>query len=336
MPNDPQVPWTDEQWARVNQVVQEEAKRARVAATFLPLYGPLDADADFVRRQEILYAEAGATRTERPPRSQRAARLQQRYGGRRRRCALAAQERFARPRHPWTPALGHRRQGHDPACDAAGDCARAQRADGRSRDGERAGVVSPRRQRGRSSRGRRGLQGTGAGPGEPGRIRAPRRDSAVCRASGKSPARWSREGFGRPAPSARPVDRHPGNADRRTRPAARPRDIRRHWPTGAEWTLRSVRGRAWSTAVSCCADPGPGFARPAAGPHHPVPRRRSAAPFLDARRARRFTGVVVALGGAPIELVVATDMCLQFLQVTVRASIPLPGVREDRASHQGA
>ena len=29
-----------------------------------------------------------------------------------------------------------------------------------------------------------------------------------------------------------------------------------------------------------------------------------------------FTGLVVALGGAPVELVVATDICLQFLQVT--------------------
>ena len=48
--NDSQVPWTDEQWARVNQVIQEEASRARVAATFLPLYGPLPADTDFVRR----------------------------------------------------------------------------------------------------------------------------------------------------------------------------------------------------------------------------------------------------------------------------------------------
>jgi hypothetical protein len=38
---DPQVPWTHEQWARVNQVVQEEASRARVAASFLPLFGPL-------------------------------------------------------------------------------------------------------------------------------------------------------------------------------------------------------------------------------------------------------------------------------------------------------
>jgi uncharacterized linocin/CFP29 family protein len=53
--NNPQVPWTDEQWARVNQVIQEEAGRARVAATFLPLYGPLSADTDFVRRETISY-----------------------------------------------------------------------------------------------------------------------------------------------------------------------------------------------------------------------------------------------------------------------------------------
>jgi uncharacterized linocin/CFP29 family protein len=55
MSNDPQVPWTDEQWARVNQVIQEEARRARVAATFLPLYGPLPADTDFVRAGTISY-----------------------------------------------------------------------------------------------------------------------------------------------------------------------------------------------------------------------------------------------------------------------------------------
>ena len=51
--DDPQVPWTDEQWTRVNQVIQEEASRARVAATFLPLVGPLSADSDFVRREII-------------------------------------------------------------------------------------------------------------------------------------------------------------------------------------------------------------------------------------------------------------------------------------------
>ena len=70
---DPQVPWTDEQWARVNQVIQEEAKRARVAATFLPLYGPLDADADFVRRQEISYPPlTEGPRTADPPLAKRA------------------------------------------------------------------------------------------------------------------------------------------------------------------------------------------------------------------------------------------------------------------------
>jgi hypothetical protein len=37
----------------VNRVIQEEAQRARVAATFLPLYGPLPADTDFVRLEEI-------------------------------------------------------------------------------------------------------------------------------------------------------------------------------------------------------------------------------------------------------------------------------------------
>jgi uncharacterized linocin/CFP29 family protein len=55
--NNPQVPWTDEQWARVNQVIQEEASRARVAATFLPLVGPLPGDTDFVRAEIIGYPE---------------------------------------------------------------------------------------------------------------------------------------------------------------------------------------------------------------------------------------------------------------------------------------
>ena len=53
--SNPQIPWTDEQWARVNQVIQEEAHRARIAATFLPLYGPLPANADFVRTESVFY-----------------------------------------------------------------------------------------------------------------------------------------------------------------------------------------------------------------------------------------------------------------------------------------
>jgi uncharacterized linocin/CFP29 family protein len=41
--------------ARVNQVIQEEAQHARVAASFLPLYGPLPAGTDFVRSENIVY-----------------------------------------------------------------------------------------------------------------------------------------------------------------------------------------------------------------------------------------------------------------------------------------
>ena len=49
------MPWTDEQWARVNQAIQEEAHRARVAANVLPLYGPLPASADFARTEAVFY-----------------------------------------------------------------------------------------------------------------------------------------------------------------------------------------------------------------------------------------------------------------------------------------
>jgi uncharacterized linocin/CFP29 family protein len=57
--DNPQIPWTDEQWSRAQQVVQEEATRARVAATFLPLVGPLPGSTDFVRRELINYPPGG-------------------------------------------------------------------------------------------------------------------------------------------------------------------------------------------------------------------------------------------------------------------------------------
>ena len=41
MQSNPQVPWTEEQWARVNQAIQEEAQRARVAANFPAAVRPL-------------------------------------------------------------------------------------------------------------------------------------------------------------------------------------------------------------------------------------------------------------------------------------------------------
>jgi uncharacterized linocin/CFP29 family protein len=41
MPDDHQLPWSDEQWAAVQRTVQDSARKARVAASFLPLVGPL-------------------------------------------------------------------------------------------------------------------------------------------------------------------------------------------------------------------------------------------------------------------------------------------------------
>ncbi len=53
--NAPQVPWTDEQWERVRRAVRDEAARARVAANFLPLFGPLAPSADFVTADTLSY-----------------------------------------------------------------------------------------------------------------------------------------------------------------------------------------------------------------------------------------------------------------------------------------
>ena len=66
--NYPQVPWTDEQWALVTQTVQKEASRARVAATFLPLFGPLPPDTDFVRADKLKYKESPGTNSSEPER----------------------------------------------------------------------------------------------------------------------------------------------------------------------------------------------------------------------------------------------------------------------------
>lgn len=41
MSDDSRLPWTDEQWAMVQRIVQESARKARVASSFLPLIGPL-------------------------------------------------------------------------------------------------------------------------------------------------------------------------------------------------------------------------------------------------------------------------------------------------------
>ena len=49
---------TDDQWSRIRQIVHDEALRARVAASFLPLYGPLPGDSTTVPADCLSYPGA--------------------------------------------------------------------------------------------------------------------------------------------------------------------------------------------------------------------------------------------------------------------------------------
>ncbi|RBP09041.1 putative linocin/CFP29 family protein [Roseiarcus fermentans] len=54
---------TDEQWSQIRQIVHDEALRARVAASFLPLYGPLPGDATTVPADSLHQPKAGEAGT---------------------------------------------------------------------------------------------------------------------------------------------------------------------------------------------------------------------------------------------------------------------------------
>lgn len=55
-----QDPWTEAQWTRVREAVRDEAKKQRVAASFLPLYGPLPEEAQTVPLQTLKVVAPGA------------------------------------------------------------------------------------------------------------------------------------------------------------------------------------------------------------------------------------------------------------------------------------
>jgi uncharacterized linocin/CFP29 family protein len=54
MDNDTQGQWTEEQWNLVQQTVRDEARKVRVAASFLPVHGPLPPDAESVPLQTVI------------------------------------------------------------------------------------------------------------------------------------------------------------------------------------------------------------------------------------------------------------------------------------------
>jgi Encapsulating protein for peroxidase len=322
MANDPQVPWSDEQWARVNQVVQEEAKRARVAATFLPLYGPLDADADFVRRQDIWYAGFGPPRTAAAAEAntallQYSAALQNNpalglpnYAD-----ALAAQDRYARAQ----AIIGRPRLGIDDrdtmrlaTLQVIVPVRNAQIADPEMTSVlalfRRAANVVARLEDAIVFRGlawNTAIAGGFAPPagviGLPGIWQITGAERAEGLWSLTYPRGWSRVS---PMPLAlrghaivRAVSRAIGDLEQNG-----------HFGPFAAVLGQGLFLLAQTPDVGSLVMPQDRIIPFLGG----GPLLRSST--LDALRG--YTGLVVALGGAPVELVVATDMSLQFLQVT--------------------
>ena len=69
MPEDRHLPWTDEQWATMQRIVHESARKARVASSFLPLIGLLllsspsaaqDRDAKVRKNADVVVDDLGA------------------------------------------------------------------------------------------------------------------------------------------------------------------------------------------------------------------------------------------------------------------------------------
>jgi uncharacterized linocin/CFP29 family protein len=59
------LPWGAEQWEKIRQVVHDEALRTRVAASFLPLYGPIPGGTEMVPMNALGYAPHAGQATQR-------------------------------------------------------------------------------------------------------------------------------------------------------------------------------------------------------------------------------------------------------------------------------
>lgn len=59
--------WTAEQWNCVQEAVRDEARKVRVAASFLPHYGPLAPDAETVPKQRLCEPPPDGLESELPP-----------------------------------------------------------------------------------------------------------------------------------------------------------------------------------------------------------------------------------------------------------------------------
>jgi uncharacterized linocin/CFP29 family protein len=270
-----QVPWSDEQWARVNSVIQEEANRARVGAAFLPMVGPLPPDTDFVRRETILVRPPVPP----PPR------------------ALAIEDRTT-IQLATLQVLVNLRGAQMADSDLTSALALFRRAANVLARLEDAVVfLGLRGPFGVAGRFRAGAPGIGVPPG-----------IGVIQQVGQIPNGEPNRGLWNPLQNAVRV-RVGGviNGDTLVR--------------GVSQSIGQLEGRGYFGPFAVVL--GERFFEiaqtPAAGlvlPQDRIIPFLGGGSLLRCSALPRRSGVVVALGGAPIELVVATDMTLQFLQLT--------------------
>jgi uncharacterized linocin/CFP29 family protein len=265
------LPWTAEQWAAIRSVVQESARRARVASSFLPLYGPLPRSQVTVPALTMHNPELGDRQRGEPPE-----RLEIDDGATLRLTTIAA-DVYLRTA-----------EAADPDLEAA-----------KTMVGRAADVLGR-------------LEDAIVFNGQPGHAQAPVREDG--------------------SPVVVPViytvrggQQHAGLLDGELEvavPSRKPDERGEALVSGVVAAIEELEGRGHYGPFACVL--GHELFRAANTPNRSslvLPSDRIL-PFLDGPLLRSSTvptdrGVVVALSGSPIDLVVATDMDVQFVQLTL-------------------
>ena len=259
--SNPQVPWTEEQWARANRVIQEEGSRARVGRD-VPA-----ADRAVAGRTPISSGPRRST-TAAPAATQDNHRGQHHH-----QLATLQVKVFLRGAQMADPDMSSalqlfRRAANLLARQEDTIVFRGQRGRGNVAPAQGSALRRPCRHARCSAASR--------GPGSSIRRVSTARTRQARRTSGEHRVRTHRRARGSRASSDR------SRSCSGMTSSSRPRR-----PT-VPWCCRRIGSSLSSAAARCCAP----------------------------RRFRRTSGVVVALGGAPVDLVIAKDMSLNFLQVT--------------------
>jgi uncharacterized linocin/CFP29 family protein len=274
--NNSQLSWSDEQWTRVLKTVADEASRARVAASFLPLYGPVDAGTLGVPSFQISY--------QRDPEIP---------GGERQRLTVDSEPSTMLATIAVQVSLCNH-EAHDPELNAAlGMFRRAANVIARVED---ALIFHGQMERGQPPAGGTGhlprIFSVGGGHAQPGLLTALTRIPAAIDSAGPT------------APAALQALTGRGDALVNSVVLA----INQLEANGHVGPFACVLGHDLFATV---CTPSAGLVLP----------RDRILPFLEGPLVRSSTipadqGLVIALGGNPIELVVGSDISVRFLQMT--------------------